>query len=158
MSAVEYKYASILVNMLATFWSTPWSEQLECVLSSDHTLVGSKISTVEDAALAATAFVILAGLQKRRPRRVYVWPYSKVREKYRASDPLYQKIKPKMLGIHYLAAFTPKLATCYQILKCYCNLLLDFTKFIVTIFRYQNMSLTKITDEVRGGGLLVACR
>lgn len=86
MSVAKYKCASTLVNMSATFWSTPWSDELEYVLNSDHDLVGSEISTVEDAVLTATACVILAGPKERRPKRVYVWPYSKVREKYRASD------------------------------------------------------------------------
>lgn len=80
----SYHVSNILVNTLVR---TTWY-----VLNSDHDLVGSKISTVEDAVLTATACVVLAGPKERRPKRVYVWSYSKVREKYRASDLLYQMI------------------------------------------------------------------
>lgn len=66
--------------MLAAFWSH------EHVQSSDLTSVGSKMSAVKDVVLAAAARVVLAGHRKRRPRRFWVRPLSKTRDKFIRSD------------------------------------------------------------------------
>lgn len=52
------------------------------VKSSVRTSVGSKMSTAEDVVLAVAVRVILAGRQERCPRRYWVKPFLKVREKY----------------------------------------------------------------------------
>lgn len=135
--------------------STPWPEQLEYVLSSDHTLVGSKISTVEAAVLAVTACVILAGHQERRPRRVYVWPYSKVREKYRASDLLYQMIKPKMTVSRVYTGASDILPNTKMLLQ----LVARFYENFCYHFSVSKHVADKDYGEGGGGGggLLVAC-